>query len=99
MDKATSVVKDIVAGEVRITKKPAPKVGISEFADSSINIYARLWCRQAHYWDVMFDINRRINEEFKKHDITIPFPQRDVHVYGAGSEKNVELLMKNDMKL
>ena len=99
MDKATSVVKDIVTGETRVTEKPAPKVGISEFADSSINIYARLWCRQGDYWDVMFDINKRINEEFKKHDITIPFPQRDIHVYGAGSAENGELRMKKDMKI
>ena len=62
-------------------QNPEPKVGISEFADSSINIYARLWCKQVDYWDVMFEINKNIHEEFQKQNITIPFPQRDVHIY------------------
>ena len=81
VDKAIGAVKRIVTQDNRISEKPEPKVGISEFADSSINIYSRLWCRQINYWDVMFDINKKIYEEFKKSDITIPFPQRDVHIY------------------
>ena len=81
MDKAISAVKDVVLRDKRISQTPEPKVGISEFADSSINIYARLWCKQADYWDVMFDINKNIHDEFQKQNITIPFPQRDVHIY------------------
>ena len=81
VEKAISVVKGVVEREDRISKKPEPKIGVSEFADSSINIYSRLWCKQKDYWDVMFAINRRIHEEFKKNNITIPFPQRDIHVY------------------
>lgn len=80
-DKATNVIKDIVANDKRISHKPEPKIGISEFADSSINIYARIWCKQSDYWDVMFDTNKRIHEGFNKQNITIPFPQRDVHIY------------------
>jgi len=57
-----------------------PKVGISEFADSSVNIYARVWCKQDQYWDVLFDLNKKIFEEFGKNGIEIPFPQRDVHI-------------------
>lgn len=81
VDKAIGVVKDIVAKDKRISKKPEPKIGISEFADSSINIYARLWCKQSDYWSVKFDINKKIHDEFKKNNIAIPFPQRDVHIY------------------
>jgi len=80
VDQAIDVVKEIVKKEERVVQKPEPKVGISEFADSSINIYARLWCKQQVYWEVMFHINRSINEQFKKNNITIPFPQRDVHI-------------------
>jgi len=81
VDKAIEVVKRVTKEDKRISDKPVPKVGISEFADSSINIYARLWCKQAEYWDTMFDINRKIFAEFKKSNVAIPFPQRDVHIY------------------
>ncbi|MFH1868994.1 MAG: mechanosensitive ion channel domain-containing protein [Candidatus Omnitrophota bacterium] len=81
MDKAITAVKDVVSRDKRVAQSPLPKIGISEFADSSINIYSRIWCKQSDYWDVMFSINKNINDEFKKAGITIPFPQRDVHIY------------------
>ena len=81
VDKAVSIVKDVITSEKRIAPSPEPKVGISEFADSSINIYGRLWCKQTDYYDVMFSVNKNIRHEFNKQGITIPFPQRDVHIY------------------
>lgn len=80
VDKAIDIVKGIVAGEERIAKQPEPKIGISEFADSSVNIYSRLWCKQIDYYDILFNINRKIFDEFGKNGIEIPFPQRDVHM-------------------
>lgn len=80
IDKALGIVKDVIARDKRITPKPEPKIGISDFAESSITIYARLWCRQSDYWDVMFDINKCVCEAFRKSGVTIPFPQRDVHI-------------------
>jgi small conductance mechanosensitive channel len=80
IDKAIAVVKNVIAHEARIAQQPEAKVGISEFADSSINIYARIWCRQSDYWDVMFDTHKKIFDEFNKNGITIPFPQRDIHI-------------------
>jgi len=81
LEKAISLIKEVITKDKRISAKPMPKVGISEFADSSINIYARMWCKQADYWEAMFDINKKVFDEFGKNNITIPFPQRDVHLY------------------
>ena len=78
--KAINVINGIVEKDDRVTKDVRPKVGISEFADSSVNIYARLWCKQDIYWDVLFDINKKIFAEFAKAGIEIPFPQQDVHI-------------------
>lgn len=83
VEKAIGIVKNVAVSDPRIAKVPEPKVGISEFADSSINIYARIWCKQLDYWTVMFDINKKIWDEFKAKGVTIPFPQRDVHIYQA----------------
>jgi len=80
IQKAIMVVNNVIKGDERISKLKEPKVGISEFADSSINIYARSWCKQDDYWDVMFSINKKIFEEFNNNNIEIPFPQRDVHM-------------------
>lgn len=80
IEKVISIVRNIIKEDKRISRDKEPKVGISEFADSSINIYARVWCKQDDYWDVMFDINRMIFEAFNKNGIVIPFPQRDVHL-------------------
>ena len=57
------------------------KVGILEFADSSITLSAGLWCQQADYMSVLFGMNQGIFEAFKRSGIEMPFPQRDVHLY------------------
>jgi len=84
IEKAVRIVKSIVAQDGRIAKTPAVKVGVSELGDSGITIYARVWCKQSDYWDVMFDVNKTILSAFKDNSITIPFPQRDVHLIGKG---------------
>ena len=80
VSKAIKIVCQVIKNDPRVFRGKEPKVGISEFADSSITVYGRLWCRQADYWDARFDINQRILEEFNKNNIVIPFPQRVVHV-------------------
>ncbi len=81
-DKAIDIIKGVVTAEERISKKPEPKIGINEFADSSVNIYARLWCKPGDYYDVLFSVNKKVFAELNKNNITIPFPQRDVHLFG-----------------
>jgi small conductance mechanosensitive channel len=78
VQKAIDIVRNIITNDKRVVRPP--KVGISEFADSSVNIYARLWCKQDDYWDVLFAINKDILDEFGKQGVEIPFPQRDVHI-------------------
>ncbi|MCX5656980.1 MAG: mechanosensitive ion channel family protein [Candidatus Omnitrophica bacterium] len=86
VDKAIRIVKDIISDQKNVSQKPPPKVGISELADSSINIYARIWCKQTDYWDLLFTINKEIYNKFGKEGVVIPFPQRDVHLYNNKKE-------------
>ncbi len=80
MDAAINLIKDVVKEEPRVITSRGAKIGISEFADSSVNIFIRLWCKQTDYYDVKFAINRKIFETLKKHKIEIPFPQREVRI-------------------
>ena len=64
-----------------------PEVGIDEFADSSINIGYRVWVLTKQYHRTRFLINMAIYHALKDANITIPFPQRDVHMISPESEK------------
>jgi len=77
--KAIGLIKDILKEDPRVAQNKEPKVGIHEFGDSSINLQARLWCKQDDYWDVLFQAHQKIFDAFNANGITIPFPQRDVH--------------------
>ncbi len=81
IEKCIRLIKEVVSKEKRIALKPEPKIGISDFGDSSVNLYARIFCKQADYWDTMFSVNKEIFESFKKNGIEIPFPQREVYLH------------------
>jgi len=81
LDKTRQVLTDILGEDQRILKEPAPLIGVVELADSSVNFVVRPWVSTADYWAVFFDLNERIKKRFDAENITIPFPQRDVHIY------------------
>ena len=91
IDKARSLMADIIAEDTRILKTPEPQISVSELADSSVNFVVRPWVKVEDYWGVFFDLTEKIKKAFDANDISIPFPQRDVHVYqhgGGGIENN-----------
>jgi small conductance mechanosensitive channel len=81
MKKAKKVMEDVLAKNERVLKDPAPTIGVVELGDSSVNIVCRPWVKTSEYWPVRFDITEKVKEAFDKEGISIPFPQRDVHVY------------------
>jgi len=81
LDKVRNVLEDILSGEERILKDPAPTIGVLELADSSVNFAVRPWVKTADYWDVYFAMQESIKKRFDAEGISIPFPQQDVHLY------------------
>jgi small conductance mechanosensitive channel len=79
--KAHSVLTQICDSHPSILEDPAPTIEVVELADSSVNFVVRPWVNTADYWRVYFDVTRSIKEEFDKNGISIPFPQRDVHMF------------------
>ncbi|MCF8068332.1 MAG: mechanosensitive ion channel [Desulfobacterales bacterium] len=81
IDKVKRTLQDILKAESRLLADPAPKIGLVEMADSSVNFVVRPWVKSDDYWDTFFDLQETIKKRFDKEGISIPFPQRDVHMY------------------
>ncbi len=81
VDKAYEVLKALIADDERIKTDPEPFYAVSALADSSVNIVVRVWVDAADYWGVFFRMNELVYKRFPDAGLSIPFPQRDVHVY------------------
>ena len=81
LSKVKETVEAVLAEDDRILKDPEPTVGVLELADSSINFVVRPWVKTADYWNVFFDTQKKLKERFDAVGISIPFPQRDVHLF------------------
>jgi small conductance mechanosensitive channel len=79
--KAQKILEDILANHESVLKDPEPVVKVHELADSSVNFVVRPWVETDNYWDVYWDITRAVKERFDAEGVSIPFPQRDVHVH------------------
>ena len=78
---AKQILQEILSREERILKDPAPVIAVSELADSSVNIIVRPWVKTDDYWIVYWDLVESVKLRFDEENITIPYPQRDVHLY------------------
>ncbi|MFT4631756.1 MAG: small conductance mechanosensitive channel [Candidatus Pseudothioglobus sp.] len=81
--KAKDILRGLIEADERIHKEPAPMVVISSLGESSVDITTRSWVDAANYWPVYFELTENAKLAFDAAGITIPYPQRDVHVYQA----------------
>ena len=83
IDAAMKAILEIANADERVHKDPAPMVAVGELADSSVNIIVRVWCNAGDYWGLKFDMTKAMKERFDADGISIPFPQRDVHLINS----------------
>ncbi len=81
IQKAKQVLQSLVNADERIFKDPEPQIVVAELADCSVNFAVRVWANASDYWGIFFDMQEKVKETFDKEKISIPFPQRDVHIY------------------
>jgi small conductance mechanosensitive channel len=86
LDKVRTELEGLVAADERVLKDPAVTIAVSELADSSVNFVLRPWVKTADYWGVYFDLTEAIKKRFDEVGISIPFPQRDVHIHSVPAE-------------
>lgn len=81
IEQAEAVLTSIVEAHPKVQKVPAPLIKLHVLGDSSVDFIVRPWAKPEDYWDVYWDITREVKMRFDAEGISIPFPQRDVHIY------------------
>lgn len=80
IEKVEAVLRDILSAHEAVLDDPEPNIRLHELGESSINFIVRPWVKTGDYWDTYWELTRAIKLRFDKEGISIPFPQRDVHV-------------------
>jgi len=83
IDKARGVIDELAQKDSRVLKDPAHMIVITALADSSVNFSVRLWVKTEDFWGVYWDMQEAVKKAFDQNGVSIPFPQRDVHMYQA----------------
>lgn len=82
------ILEKIVKADERILAEPEPVIAVHTLNESSVDFICRPWVSTADYWAVYWDLQEKVKTAFDKEGITIPFPQRDMHiVYDINMEK------------
>ena len=80
LDHVQKVLEDLIAGDERFLTTPEPIVRVKQFSDSSIDFLVRAYVKTEEFWETLWALNKAVKQRFDAEGITIPFPQRDVHL-------------------
>ena len=85
IQKAKEVLQEILGEEGRVLKEPLPVILVAELGESSVDLAVRPWVNSGDYWAVRSDLLQAINTRFDEEGLSIPFPQRDLHLYNVAA--------------
>lgn len=85
LNVAMSTIMGILKADSRVLEDPEPVVAVSEMADSSMNFVVRPWVKGADYWQTRWDLTKQLKEGLEAAGCSIPYPQRDVHLFQTSS--------------
>jgi small conductance mechanosensitive channel len=83
IETALRVLREIASAETRFLLEPAPQIMVQSLGDNGVTIMLRAWASTGVYWNVYWDQMRNIKEKIEAAGLTIPFPQRDIHLIGG----------------
>ncbi len=81
LDKVRRVILEVLGDEERLLKDPEPLVAVLNLGESSVDFAVRPWVNSPDYWPVFFALQEKMKKRFDQEGISIPFPQRDVHLF------------------
>lgn len=79
-ETAKKILLDLLETDARILREPPVFIALHSLGDSSVNVLVRAWVSTENYWDVYYDLNRKVYKAFTENDVNIPYPQMDVHL-------------------
>ncbi len=85
IDAAMAAIRGLVGADRRVLADPEPMFAVAELADNSVNLTVRAWCNSDDYWPLKFGLTKGLKERFDAEGISIPYPQRTVHIAKAQS--------------
>lgn len=80
VNRAKAVIKQQIDSISLVMDAPEPFIGLNEMADSAIILAVRMWTKTEDYWTVFFEMQEKVKKAFDENNISIPFPQQDVHI-------------------
>ena len=87
--QAMAVLEEMASSHPLALKSPALTIEVLSLGDSSVNIGCRPWVKTADYWSVYWELTKDVKMRFDQEGISIPFPQRDVHmISGEGGQSD-----------
>lgn len=84
--KAKRIVAEVLAEYPKALKDPAPQIVVESLGDSSVNLGVRPFVGKDDFYQAKWDLYELIKLRFDQEGITIPFPQRDVHMLAPTAE-------------
>lgn len=88
IDHAIRTVEQVLREDERILSDPAPKIAVSELGGSSVDLIVRPWTKKDNYWDLKFDLTKRIKERFDEEGINFPYPSQDIYFHNEDKESD-----------
>lgn len=85
LNRAIAAINEVLKANPRVLKEPVSVVGVTQLADSSINIAVKPWVKVPDYVPAGAEINQAIVEKFRVEKIEIPFPQREIRILGSAA--------------
>ncbi len=89
LKKVKSVLRELMSADSRVLSDPEPTIGLLELGDNSVNFAVRPWVKTDDYWSLFFDLQEAVKLRYDDEGISIPYPQRDLHIIGNGSPKEL----------
>ncbi|WGL15532.1 mechanosensitive ion channel [Microbulbifer bruguierae] len=90
IETGMNVLRTLVASDPRILTDPEPSYAVRALADSSVNLHLRAWASTEDYWDVYWDLMKQLKPALEAKGLTIPFPQRELHIVNQSEKKPLE---------
>jgi len=85
IQQAMDALRELACAHPLVLEDPSVAIHVDALADSSVNLFCRPWVKTNDYWTVHWDLTRQVKERFDTEGISIPFPQRDVHVHSESA--------------